>query len=512
MAQRGVMLDQAHQIPQGGATAAGGGASIRQAVIDIGSNSIRLVIYDGPRRAPAPICNEKALCGLGRDMTASGAFNRAAVDYALATLKRFRRLLKAHGDPPTTVFATAAVREAADGPAFVESVNAFGFEVRVIGGAEEAGLAALGVVSYEPDATGIVGDMGGGSLELISVNGGFVEDNASLSIGPLRLMQQSGGKIADAAPIIARALDSVDWATAGRFETLYAVGGAWRAIARIHMRLKSYPLSVLHHYELTDDEAIEVCAILARQSRRSLEEIPGIPRRRIDTLPFAALVLRAVLEKTRVARVVVSAGGVREGVLFNRLTAEERGEDPLFAGCRFFAGKLAPEPRVGDAAARLTDPLFADETPAQKRLRIATCILCDIGAYFHPDLRATQAFDTALRAPFYGVTHKERVAIALALYCRHDGRRPGLPDEQALALLSLEEQQRATRLGLALRVAGDLAPKAPDALDGCSIALVDGKIVFRGPVAIQDLMGELPRKRLDALASAYEAAPAEEYY
>lgn len=488
---------------------AGGG---RQAVVDIGSNSIRLVIYDGPRRSPAPICNEKALCGLGRDMGADGRMNPVAVEYALSTLTRFRRLIAAHGEPPTTAIATAAVREATDGAAFVESVRALGFDIRVIDGAEEARLSALGVVSYEPDATGVVGDMGGGSLELIAVRNGFVEESVSLSIGPLRLMQQTGGKPADAAPLIGAALESAAWAGEGRFETLYSVGGAWRAIARIHMRLKSYPLSVLHHYELTRDEASEVCALVARQSRRSLEEIPGIPRRRIDTLPYAAMVLRAVLLRTGVRRVVVSAGGVREGVLFDGLSAEERLEDPLFAGCRFFADRLSPNPRIGDAVTALTGPLFADETPAQKRLRLATCMLCDIAAFFHPDLRAAQAFDTALRAPFYGVTHKERVSIALSLFCRHDGRRPGLPDEQALSLLTLDEQQRATRLGLALRFAGALAPKAPDALAGCTLSQAEGKVTFRAPEAVRMLMGEFPRKRLEALAGAYEAAPDEEYF
>ncbi len=504
------MLDKTQQSNPGARSGLGEGG--RQAVVDIGSNSIRLVIYDGPARAPAPICNEKALCGLGRDMGADGGLNPAAVDYALATLVRFRRLIAAHGEPPTTAFATAAVREATDGPAFVSRVRALGFDVRVIDGGEEASLAALGVVSYEPGATGIVGDMGGGSLELIAVANGFVEDNVSLSIGPLRLMQQTGSRIAEADPLVARALDGVAWAAPDRFATLYAVGGAWRAIARIHMRLRSYPLSVLHHYELTKEEAIEVCDLLVKQSRRSLEEIPGIPRRRIDTLPYAALVMRAVLQKTKVKRVIVSAGGVREGVLFNNLGAEERLEDPLFAGARFFADRLAPEPRVGDAVAELTEALFAGETLEQKRLRVATCILSDIGAFFHPDLRAAQAFDTALRAPFYGVTHEERVSIALSLYCRHDGRRPTASDEHALALLSPEEQQRAMRLGLALRFAGALAPKAPNAIDGCSLTAADGKLIFRAPAGVRELMGELPRKRLEALAAAFEVVAAEDYF
>lgn len=493
-------------------------ATAREAVVDIGSNSIRLVIFDGPRRAPAPICNEKALCGLGRDMTPDGALNPAAVEYALATLRRFRRLLAAHGEPPTTTIATAAVREAKDGKAFVAAARALGFDVRVIDGAEEARLAALGVVSCEPGATGLVGDMGGGSLELIAVEGGEIRESASLSIGPLRLMQQTGGKVAAAEAIIARALDGVGWLkrdglkNGSRFGVLFSVGGAWRAVARIHMRLRGYPLSVLHHYELSDDDAIGICDLVSKQSRRSLEEIPGIPRRRIDTLPYAALVLKAVLKRSGARRVMVSAGGVREGVLYDRLGAEERREDPLLAGCRFFASRLAPEPAMGEAVFQFTDGLFADETPQQRRLRLATCLLCDIGAYFHPDLRAAQAFDLAARAPFYGVTHQERAAMALSLYCRHDGRMPTAPDEQALDLLSEDERIRALRLGLALRLAGAFAPKAPEALAGCSVRMENGALVFRAPQSVSELMFELPKRRHAALAAACGASPVEEYY
>lgn len=492
-------------------TASGDGDVTRQAVLDIGSNSIRLVIYDGPKRAPAPICNEKALCGLGRDMSADGSLNRAAVEHALHTLRRFRKLVEAHGDPPAYVVATAAVREAKDGPKFVREVEALGFRVGVIEGGEEARLAALGVVSYEPNATGIVGDMGGGSLELIAVESGFAKEATSLSIGPLRLMQKTGGSIVEAEKIVESALNVADWIAPGRFETLYSVGGAWRAVARIHMRLRSYPLSVLHHYEMTRQEALDVCRLVSRQSRRSLEEIPGIPRRRLDTLPFAAMVLGAVLERTKSARVVTSAGGVREGLLFNALTAEERREDPLVAGARFMAQRLAPDPRFGEALAEFTSGLFLDETAAERRVRIAVCLLCDICAYFHPDSRAAHAYDSAVRGSFYGVTHEERLTIAWALFVRHDGERADLPDEQAIGLLSWERQQWAARLGLALRFATALSPKAPAGLAGSALALEQGRLVFRAPAEARGLMGELPRRRLEQLAAAFDRPPVEDY-
>lgn len=487
-------------------------AAGRQAVIDIGSNSVRLVIYDGPRRAPMPICNEKALCGLGREMTPNGALNPAAVDYTLSTLRRFRSLLKEHNAPPTRVIATAAVREAKDGAAFIDAINRMGFTAEIIDGEQEARLAGMGVASFEPGASGLVGDMGGGSLEVVALNKGKVGESASLSIGPFRLMRACDGKIANAPMLIDAALDAVPWIRPGEYETLYSVGGAWRALARIHMRLRRHPLSVLHHYALSADEAIEICNLVAKQSRRSLLEIPGIPHRRLDTLPFAALVLKSLLRKSDVKSVVTSAGGVREGLLFDALSADEKALDPLAEGARFFAERLSPDPAIGAAIVEISDYLFTEESREERRIRITTCRLADIAAFFHPDHRAKQAFDMALHAPFSAINHLERVAIAVSLHCRHAGKPPAPGSDQVLSLLSPEQKLRAVRLGLAMRFCGALAPKAPAALAGCGLFAQEDKLLFRAPRRLESLMGELPRKRLAALAQSFDAAPAEEYF
>lgn len=488
----------------------------RQAVVDIGSNSVRLVIFDGPRRAPVQIVNEKALCGLGRNMTADRRLDPAAAGDALVTLARFRRLIAGHGEPPTRAIATSAVREAADGPEFVRAVEQLGFAVEVIDGAEEALLAAMGVLSYEPGATGLVGDMGGGSLELAGLDAGALAERTSLSIGPLRLMQQTGDKPATAAPLVERALDDVSWLTAGRFPRLYSVGGSWRAIARIHLAKKAHPLSVLHHYELPATDAASICDLIARQTPRSLQEMPGVSRRRLDTLPYAAIVFRAVLARTGAESVVISAGGIREGVLYRDLSDAERALDPLMEGAQFFADRLSPEPAFGAALAEMVSALFVSETEAEARIRRATCALVDIGAYFHPDMRAMHAFDTALRAPFYGVTHTERIAMALSLFCRHEGRKPSFADPDAhgarlLAILSDAERDRAVRLGLAMRFGAALAPKSPQSLSGCSLGLEAGRLVFRAPKDRAAFAGELPRRRLAALAAAFDAEPCEDF-
>ncbi len=480
-----------------------GSQSVRRAVVDIGSNSVRLVIFDGPLRAPMAICNEKALCGLGRDVMEDGALNSVSVDAALATLRRFRIILSAYGDPPTSTIATAAVRSAKDGATFVDAVKSVGFDVKVISGHEEAELAALGVFAVEPDARGLAGDMGGGSLELVSIKKGEATQSISLPIGPLSVMRATGGNISKARVLMEEALKDVSFLKRGKYDALYSVGGAWRSIARIHMNLKHYPLSVLHRYELSASSAIEVCDLVAKQSRQSLEEIPGISRKRIDTLPLAAIALKTLLVEMDAKRVIVSSGGVREGLLYQALNKRQRDADPLLEACRFFSSRFSPEPRFGAAALKVVAPLFNNDPTVKLRILEATAELVDIAAYSHPDLRGRHAFDTAISAPFVGVSHNERIWIALALYCRYCGRNAPLPNEQAISLLDWETQQSATQAGLALRFAATLAPKSPDLLNGCTLIKSSDALILNAPADHEPLIGETPRKRLDSLAASF---------
>ncbi|MEO0399595.1 MAG: Ppx/GppA family phosphatase [Pseudomonadota bacterium] len=480
-----------------------GQSSLRRAVIDIGSNSVRMVVYDGPLRAPFAICNEKSLCGLGRNMGPDGSLNPDAVAFALATLKRFRGLLNDYGAPVVYAVATAAVRSASDGEEFVRRANAIGFDIDVIDGAREAALAALGVLSYEPDAEGLVGDMGGGSLELIEVSGGALGSAISLPVGPLALMQQTDGDLKKAKTLIEDALDGCGWLAGKGERALYTVGGAWRAIARIHMQLRNHPLSILHHYEVSAREAADVCRFIASQSRASLQEIPGIPRRRIETLPYAALVLSAVLMRAGVSKLLVSAGGLREGVIYDHLTTEERKADPLLSGAAFLAGRLSPTPSYGAAVARALAPLFQSADETDRRLVTAASTLIDAGAFFHPDLRGEHLYDTALRTPFYSIAHADRVALALALYTRHEGKDVYSLERPEFTLIPLARREWAIRLGLALRLLASFAPKSPAPLDGVTVSMRGETLVFSTPARRADLVQDLIIRRLDALATAF---------
>ncbi len=272
-----------------------GGSSLKYrpvAVVDIGSNSVRLVVYDGLRRAPTPVFNEKMLCGLGRGVATTGKLNAEGMERALAALKRFRALTRQIGVRETYAVATAAAREAKNGEAFVSRAGrALGIDIDVLSGKEEARLAAMGVMAGISGADGLVGDLGGGSLELIDVNGGQIRDGATLPLGPLRLMDMSGGSIGKARQIIGEYLDALPLVAASKGRTLYAVGGTWRNLARIHMAQTRYPLHVLHQYQVGREQARSVADLVAHLSASSLKDIRAVSRSRSDTINYLDLLI-----------------------------------------------------------------------------------------------------------------------------------------------------------------------------------------------------------------------------
>ncbi|MEM6536665.1 MAG: Ppx/GppA phosphatase family protein [Pseudomonadota bacterium] len=480
--------------------------SRRRAVIDIGSNSVRLVIFDGPTRAPFAVVNEKSLCGLGKGIGEDGLIDDDAIDLALSALKRFKRIIEAHGSPNTLAVATAAVRTASNGGAFVAAARDLGIDVSVIDGEREAILSALGVISFEPHASGLIGDMGGGSLELVAVQDGALGQAASLQAGALAMMQAADGDISSAKKIATQMIeplaDELDLST----NTLYAVGGAWRSIARLHMRLRDYPLSILHGYEIAKSELLDLCGFIAKQSRESLLALDGAPRKRIDTLPFAAVVLGTVIKSFKIKRVMVSAGGLREGLIYETASPERRAEDPLLVGATFFADRLGPRDDDYRLAFDLIAPLLQTDQTYNERVTKAAAILADTSAFFHPDARGAHAFDAVIRASLFGLTHAERVQLALALYARYEGGRTEQFFDRPLALISPEERLFAIRLGLALRLTSSLAPKAPGVLSSLRLSLDNNEIVLAADRNEGVLLLEAATKRLSALADAFGAS------
>jgi exopolyphosphatase / guanosine-5'-triphosphate,3'-diphosphate pyrophosphatase len=473
------------------------------AVIDIGSNSIRLVVYEGLTRTPTPLFQEKAMCGLGRYLSSTGRLNEETVPFALAHLARFRKLAGICGvrERDLYPFATAAVRWAEDGPVFIaRAEEACGVPVRVIDNTEEAELAATGVMAGFLTPFGIAGDLGGGSLELVRVKKGLFDKPVSLPLGGLALLDQTHGEKNEAIPIIENTLALQTWLQEGRGETFFAVGGTWRALAKLHMRQTGYPLTAVHGYHMDQRKALQVTARYANSSPAALGRMEGISAGREETLPFGALLLNAIIREMQPSGVVFSAFGVREGVLYRMLSEAERTRDPLLAACEDIARLRSRSPVHAKELIAWTDPLFErpgpPETAEESRLRHAACLLSDISWRAHPDYRGEQSAVLVAQSSLAGIDHPGRAFLALCVYHRYERKISGELLEKLSALIPRQERKNALIIGQAVRLAHTLSAGMAGILPQTQLALESGKLVLHLPKRLQALDGETLKRRL----------------
>ncbi|HET9020182.1 MAG TPA: Ppx/GppA family phosphatase [Acetobacteraceae bacterium] len=479
----------------------------RSAVVDLGSNSVRLVVFEGRGRNPVAIFNEKAVLRLGRGLQDTGRLNPEAVEQALTVMTRYHTIVRAMRADPFEVLGTAAVRDATNGPDFIAALRERMPEVpiRVLSGEQEAALSARGVLCGIPEAEGILADIGGGSLEMVRLTGGAWRQARTLRLGVIRLAERAGGDLARARALAEADLAEVDWLAEGAGQDLYVVGGTWRALARLHMAQTGYPLNMIHHYTVSREEMRELTGMIAAASRRTLERMPGTSRRRLEDLPFAAVVLRRVLRATGARRVVFSADGLREGWYMTHVPAPVAAADPLMEAALDLARSHGRDTVLPPALCAWIAPLFPDHADSWHRVCEAACWMSDIGSHDHPDYRAEQSFLRILRQPGIGVDHAARAFIGLTLALRYDAE----PDAPFLALarglLTPEAVQRATVLGCALRLAYTLSAGTPDLLAATRLRL-EADLVLELTLGSGVFAGESITRRLDRLAQALGVA------
>ncbi len=480
------------------------------AVVDIGSNSVRLVVYDGLRRSPAPIFNEKILCGLGKGVAITQSLNESAIARALLALRRFRTISKQIGVKTIYALATAAAREAKNGPEFIDKAEAaLGAGIQILSGKEEARFAALGVIAGTPEADGLAGDLGGGSLELIDIRDGKLNDGITLPIGPLRLIDLAGGSIQRAREIVDEYFDKAPILDQLKGRTFYAVGGTWRNLARIHMAQVNYPLHVLHHYSMSHQQAGGISELVAGLTSSSLKDVKDMSKSRADTMPFGAMVLDRLLQKTKPKDVVVSVYGVREGLLYSKLPRKKMQADALLSSCWDFARRYARSPAHELELCDWTDQIFGDkalpENDEERRLRHAACLLADIGWRAHPDYRADRSLGMISQAAFVGIDHPGRVFLALTVFYRYDGE--DIKDDLT-RLLDESHIERAHLLSSVFRLAYILSAAMPGMLPKIGLKLEGTKILtLTLPPKLKDLLGERVEKRLAGLAFEMDRTP-----
>jgi len=470
------------------------------AIVDIGSNSVRLVVYEEAARVAATLQNEKSICAIGRDMVTTGRLHAEGCAEALEALARFRLVANGLNVEVRDAVATAAARDATNGPEFIrQAEKAWGGPIRILMGEDEARIAAEGVVAGIPDADGLAADLGGGSLDMVTVKGGKTSNALTLPFGPLRLMDQSKGDPDKARDIVDKGLKGIPDL---RANALYAVGGIWRSFARVDMEEQNYPLHVLQHYTIPRGRALRLCRLLAGLSRDSVRKIKVVSKRRAESLPYGAVVLERLLEAGDIKDVVISAFGLREGLLFAGLSDVERAKDPLVEFARATNGRIARVPGHAQEMLDWTRVLFDGEGAEDTRIREASAFFSDVGWRRHPDDRALGAMGQVLTAPFAGASHRARALIAASVFHRYTGDEDFPPSMGLSGLLDKDDEKRALVLGLAWRFAFSLSASAGGELAHYKLRMTPSKVILEVPTRREAIAGEPVQKRLGVLADA----------
>ncbi len=478
----------------------------RTAIIDIGSNSVRLVVYQGPARLPAILFNEKVMAGLGRGLAATGAIDPASLAKAQVALARFASLAREMGVTSLRTVATAAVRDAANGGELIACAESLGLDVELLSGEQEAKAAGEGVLSAIPDADGIVGDLGGGSLELVRVRDGEVEDRVSFPLGVLRIpaLREKGSKSFERQ--IGRLIEDAGWESRGRGLPFYLVGGSWRALARLDMTLADYPLPIIHHYELTPTDILRLSRTIPHLSKARLREVKGLSSSRAATLGDATALLSVLLKHLGSSTTVVSAFGLREGLLYGGLDAKTRALDPLIVAAREEGRLLGRFPEHGDLLEQWIAPLFVGEAAAETRLRHAACLLADVGWRANPEFRAERGVEIALHGNWVGIDAEGRAMLAQALHTSLGG---GLDVPSPLAELASPAQLKlATSWGLAIRLGQRLSGGLAGPLERTALELGETTLGLALTSEDRGFYGEAVERRHAALATALGKTPA----
>ena len=475
------------------------------AVIDIGSNSIRLVVYEGLTRSPTPIFNEKVLAGLGRQVQSTGLLPVDAIGTAFDALRRFRALCDILHVRRIWAIATAACRDARNGHAFItEAERICKAKITILSGKREAYLTALGIVSgiHKPD--GIVGDLGGGSLELVDVHGSRVRGGVTLPFGGLALQDITGKSLKKAEKYVEEAFEDLDMLHDGEDRSFYAVGGTWRALARLHMWQTGYPFHVMHNYRISAREAQEFSRLVHHVDTDTLSKIEVVNAARRPLLAYAALVMENLVRTIKPRQVVISVLGVREGLLYSLLNARERARDPLISAAADLNVLRSRSPRHGEELIGWTDHFMGssglDESPDERRLRHAACLLADIGWRAHPDYRGEQSMNIIAHGSFVTIDHPGRAYLALSVYFRHAGLSEEDLSPRLRELATTRMLDRARVLGAAMRVAYILTAGQSGVLPKTSMKVKRGKLILKLPGAYSELASDRLAGRLRQLA------------
>jgi exopolyphosphatase/guanosine-5'-triphosphate,3'-diphosphate pyrophosphatase len=386
--------------------------------------------------------------------------------------------------------ATAAVRRAKNGSEFRDPAeNILGMPVQILSKADEANHVSRGLTLNLPEATGLVADLGGGSIEIIALRRGEVCHSVSLNYGHLSSVTASE---------IGSALAEHSWIRDFGAKQLFGVGGSFRTIGSAFISRTGYPLHVLHGLKIKRKDVLAICRDL-RSDEPSLE---GVPLSRAATIPVAAMIIQELIEFSKVYRLTVSGTSVRDGVIaINELNANQQA-DFLMAVSEEIAESTGRVANVSPALKKFLKPLSKICLAGSERLINVAANMSDLCWHEHSDLRGDIAARHVLSLPVNCVTHKERVWLAVALYHRHFGLKPNKARPQDLdVLLSKKRISDAMIIGLAMRFALDLSAGTGVPLRLIKLFFEGNRLVLSVDPSIKNFIDRRCRQKFDQLAA-----------
>ena len=474
------------------------------AIIDIGSNSVRMVVYHALKRVPLPLFNEKYMCALGRGLARTNKLNPAGVEEAYLAIARFMVMARRLEVSSLDILATAAVRDASNGPQFVARLEEeHGLKIHVISGEHEAQLAAQGILASVHEPLGISADLGGGSMELATVERTRIGYKASCHLGSLRLLDSTDNNLNKMEKLIESELAAVQWLRKDRPNCIYAIGGGFRALAKLHMRKTHYPLDIVHEYVMSRRSVNQLVERLLEMNPSQIADLPGVSARRAPTLIPTAMVMQRLLEHTGAPEVMFSVSGIREGFFYDLLDEKKKKEDALLASATDLAALIG---RSGSYAKELNawmTPLFPNEPLLWGRLRHGLCILSELSWAIDPNFRAIWAYHRIIQSSLKGMDHKERIMLAMALFHRYQSKWKN--EHPALKLLDERERQWARCVGLAAGLAFQLSGGKGGNLHHAKLRWHDGQVHLALDTEASPLRTEAVEKRLLSLGDALRA-------
>ncbi len=466
-----------------------------RAVIDIGSNAIRFVVYDGAERAPTPIYNEKASISLGKAVGEHGLIPQNLVAEATKALTRFAKLCEAMGVVHRITIATAAVRDAVNGQEFLSDARLIVPEIQLLTGDEEAAAGGHGILAEFPSANGIAADLGGGSLELIRLTNGILGDRISVPMGTMKL------KAMESIPnALARLTKDVPTSLKDPAENIFLIGGAWRAMAKFDHILSDHPLPLIANHRIKRTRLAELHAKALNDEL--LRSTKGIPQARLNTLGDAIALAHALADRFETDYLLVTTSGIREGVLFGQLEEETRRLNPVLESIRHETKSHWRFSGFGDALFYWIKPLHLTNSSRAETLLHATCCFADTAWAIQPDFRPVHAARLALDGMWHGLLPEERIQIAFATFIACGGKS-GWPE--ALNAYVSEEALKVARLwGLAIRLAKRLSAGVPDMLTKANIGQIERNVKLSYTDDEGSLHTASVERRLKALSQALD--------